>query len=218
MVTKYAVRDSHNATAAFRGTITVKAAPPGSTLSLAAKPSVVVFGGRTMLSGQLASGLSGLSVELVDQQCGASAFRTVTTLTTSTGGVFSFALQPSRNTTAEARFGASSSSQVTVKVRPKVTLRKLAARTFRVTVLAAESFAGKFVRFQRYSRATGRWVTVRSVALRASGTVATPIDPTSVSTAKFRVKIKARLRVRALLTQAQAGVCHAASASATIRS
>jgi hypothetical protein len=34
----------------------------------------------------------------------------------------------------------------------------------------------------------------------------------------FRARIKARLRVRALLTQAQAGGCYAASASATIRS
>jgi plastocyanin len=217
-VTRYSVRDQHNSTAPFRGTITVKAAPAGSTLSLSAKPSVVVFGSLVTLSGQLASGLAAQNVELVDQQCGTSAFRTVTTLTTSTNGMFSFAMRPAKNTAVEARFGASSSSPVTVKVRPKVTLRKLSKRTFRVTVLAAESFEGQFVRFQRYSRATGRWVTVRSVALRAGVPIATPIDPTSVSTAKFRVKIKARLRVRALLTQAQAGGCYAASASTTIRS
>jgi plastocyanin len=217
-VTKYAVSDANIRTAAFKGTITVKAGPPGSTLSLSAKPAVVVFGGQSTLSGQLASGLSGQSVELMSQLCGTSVFRKTTTLTTGTGGGFSFAIQPSKNTTVEARFGASSSTQVTVKVRPKVALRKLAARRFRVTVLAADSFAGRFVLFQRFSRAQGRWLTVRSAVLRAGATIEAPINPTSVSTATFRAKIKARLRVRAVLTQAQAGTCHAASISATMRS
>jgi hypothetical protein len=99
-----------------------------------------------------------------------------------------------------------------------VLLRKLAARKFRVRVLGADSFAGRFVLFQRWSTAKARWITLRSVVLRASTSVTTPINPTSVSTATFRVKLRARLRVRALLTQAQVGTCYAASASTTIRS
>jgi hypothetical protein len=85
-------------------------------------------------------------------------------------------------------------------------------------VLAAESFAGKFVLFQRYSSAQRRWVRVRTVALAAGGTLTTPINTTTVSKAVFRSRIRARLRVRALLTQAQAGGCYAGSASAPIRS
>jgi hypothetical protein len=111
-----------------------------------------------------------------------------------------------------------SNGRATRKVRPKVTLRKLAPRKFRVTVLAGESYAGKFVLFQRYSLAKRRWITVRSAVPRAGPTLTTPINPTSVSTRTFRVRIKSRLRVRAYLTQAQAGGCYAASASATIRS
>src|SRR2546422_3918992 len=45
-------------------------------------------------------------------------------------------------------FRSSSSPQVLERVRPKVTLRKLAPRRFRVTVLAADSYAGKFVLFR----------------------------------------------------------------------
>ena len=105
-----------------------------------------------------------------------------------------------------------------MKVRPKVTLRKLAPRKFRITVQAAESYAGKFVRFQRYSSVRRSWITVRSVALRAGPTLVTPISPTNVSTATFRARISARVRVRAYLTQAQASSCYAASASAAIRS
>jgi plastocyanin len=214
--TKYEVRDRDVRTAAFRATITVKAA---STLSLAATPNTVVYGGHSTLSGQLAIGQPDQKVDLFAQVCGgAPAFTKVTTLTTTTGGAYSLIVQPPRNTTYETRFHSSSSAQVLVKVRPKVTLRKLAPRRFRVTVLAADSYAGKFVLFQRFSSRQGRWVTVRSVVLRAAGTLTTPINPTSVSKAVFRSKIRPRLRVRALLTRAQAGSCYAAAASATIRS
>jgi hypothetical protein len=117
-----------------------------------------------------------------------------------------------------ARFKAVSSTQVLVKVRPRLALRKLAPRKFRVTLLAADSYAGKFVLFQRYRASTGRWITVRSVVLGAGGTTTAPINPTTVSRTVFRARIKARLRVRAYLTQAQAGSCYAATRSPVIRS
>jgi plastocyanin len=217
-VTKYAVSDPNRRTAAFKGTITVNPGPPGSVLSLTATPSVAVYGGRVTLSGQLATGLANQKVDIFAQECGAAAFTKLATATTTTGGAYTFILQPRRNATYESRFRVLSSTQVLVKIRPKLTLRKLAPRKFRVTLLAAESYAGKFVLFQRYSSVKRRWLTVRSVVLRAGSTLTAPINPTSVSTATFRAKIKARLRVRAYLTQAQAGSCSAASPSVTIRS
>ena len=217
-VTKYAVSDPNHKASAFKGTITVKAGPPGSVLSLSAAPKVLVYGGRSTLSGQLATGLANQKIDIFAQECGAAAFTKLATVSTTTGGAYTFAVQPRRNTAYEARFRVLSSTQVPVKVRPKVTLRKLARRKFRVTVLAADLFTGKFVLFQRYSSVKRRWITVRSAALRAGPTLLTPINPTSVSTATFRVKIKARLRVRAYLTQAQVGSCYAPRASATIRS
>ena len=123
-----------------------------------------------------------------------------------------------KSTTYEVRNKNTTSTQVAVKVRPRVTLRKLATRRFRVNVLAAESFAGKYVVFQRYSVSRARWVTVRRVVLKAGATVTLPINPTTTSTATFRARVKARLRVRALLTAAQAGTCYAASASNVVRS
>jgi plastocyanin len=217
-VTKYAVSDPNVNRSAFKGTITVKAGPAGSTLSLSAAPKIVTYGGRTTLSGQLATGQANQKIDIFAQECGAAALTKLTTVTTTTGGTYSSAMQPRRNTTYESRFKSSSSAQLLLKVRPRVTLRKLAPRRFRVTVLSADSNAGKFVLFQRYSVAKRRWVTVRSVVLRAGSTLMTPINPTTVSTATFRSRIKTRLRVRVLLTQAQAGTCFGASASATIRS
>jgi plastocyanin len=217
-VTKYSVTDPNLKSSAFKGTITVKAGPPGSTLSLTATPKLVPYGGQSTLSGRLATGQSGQKVEISTQECNASAMTGLTTVTTTTSGAYTFAVQPKRNTSYQAKFKSSSSTTVVVKVKPRVTLRKLAARKFRVRVLATDTFAGKFVLFQRWSTVKRRWITVRSVVLHAGASVTTPINPTSVSTATFRVKLRARPRVRALLTQAQAGTCFAGSASATIRS
>jgi len=215
--TKYTVTDPNKNGSAFKGSITVKAAP-GSTVTLTAAPKVVLYGRSTTLTGQLASGQVNQKVDVFAQECGAPALTKLTPVTTTAGGAYSYTAQPRRNTTYQARFRASSSSQALVKVRPKVTLRKLAPRKFRVTVQAADSYAGKFVRFQRYSALRRSWITVRSVVLRARSTVTTPINPTRVSTATFRARIGVRVRVRAFLTQAQAGSCYAASASAAIRS
>jgi plastocyanin len=215
--TKYTVTDPNKKGSAFKGSITVNAAP-GSTLTLTAAPTVVLYGRSATLTGQLASGQVNQKVDLFAQECGAPALTKLTTVTTTAGGAYSHTAQPRRNATYQARFRSSSSLEALVKVRPKVTMRKLAPRKFRVTVQAAESYAGKFVRFQRYSLVKRSWVTVRSVVLRASSTLTTPINPTKVSTATFRAKIRVRLRVRAYLTQAQVGGCYAASASTTIRS
>jgi plastocyanin len=217
-VTKYSVTDPNHKTSAFKGTITVKAGPPGSTLSLTATPKLVPYGGQSTLSGQLASGKSGQKIEVFAQECNANAMTGLTTVTTATGGAYTFTVQPKRNTSYQSKFKSSPSTAVVAKVKPKLLLRKLAARKFRMRALATDSFAGRFVLFQRWSTVKARWITVRSVVLRAGTSVTTPINPTSVSTATFRVKLRARLRVRALLTQAQAGTCYAASASTTIRS
>jgi plastocyanin len=215
--TKYTVSDPNKNGSAFKGSITVNAAP-GSTLSLTATPKVALYGRSVTLTGQLASGQANQKVDIFTQECGAPALTKLTTVTTAAGGAYTLGVQPRRNTTYQARFRSSSSSQALEKVRPRVTLRKLAPRKFRVTVLAADSYAGKFVLLQRYSVVKRRWITIRSVALRAGSTVITPINPTRISTATFRAKVQVRLRVRAYLTQAQVGGCYAASASTTIRS
>ncbi len=217
-VTNYNVSDPNQKGAAFKGTIAVKAGPPGSALSLTAVPKTARYGGTVTLSGQLATGQVNQKVDIFGQECNASAMSKVSTVTTTATGAYSFVAQPRRNTTYQSKFKSSSSTGLLIKVRPKVTLRKLAARKFRVTVLAADSLAGKFVLFQRYSAVKRRWVTVRSVALRSGPTLTTPISPTSVSIVGFGAKIKARLRVRAYLTQAQAGSCYATVTSQTIRS
>lgn len=213
----YAVTDANNKGNAWKATITVGTAA-GGALTLQVTPRTVTYGGRVTLTGKLASGQSNQKVDVLAQECGSSAFKAVSSVNTTAGGSYTATAQPTRNTTYEVRNKNTTSTQVTVKVRPRVTLRKLATRKFKVNVLAAESFAGKYVVFQRYSSSLRRWVTVKRVVLKAGSTVTLPINPTTTSTATFRARVKARLRVRALLTAAQAGTCYAASASNVVRS
>ena len=187
------------------------AVPP--MVSLKAQPTIVTYGGSTTLSGIVSIGRAGLSVDVLARDCGQTAFKKAGTATTTADGNFSTAIKPSANTVYEAKMRSATSPPAAVTVAPLVTLKKLARGRFSITVAAARSFVGKSVVFQRLRK--GSWVKVKTVALTA---VATTTAPTQVSSVKFRTKLGARLRVRAVLPLAQAGSCYAQATSKTIRS
>lgn len=204
--------DPANKAKSFRGTVSVAKAP---TVSLSVMPKIVVYGRKATLSGTLSSQQTGASLQVLAQECGQSAPTRVATATTTAGGAYSYQAQPLKNTVYTVKFKNSSSNSVSVKVRPRVRLGKIAAHRYSLRVFAAESFAGKYASFQRYRPALARWVTVKRVLLRAN---ATGVAPTVITSAKFRSRIKAGLRVRVILTQAQVGSCYLAGRSNTIRS
>ena len=82
-------------------------------------------------------------------------------------------------------------------------------------VSAAESFVGKVATFQRYRATLKRWVKVKRVTLKTSkaGTA-----PTVITSAKFRSRVRTRLRVRITLGPKQVGSCYLAGRSNAIRS
>src|SRR5712691_5492394 len=154
-----------------KGTVTVKAVPAALTLS--ATPGTVTYGGASTVAGTLSTQQAGAKVEILAQPCGQNNSHVVATLTTTAGGAFTTGLQPTLNTVYQARYKAAGaaavlSPSVTVKVRPKVSLAKLARGTFSVKVSAADSFVGKVVVFQRYVKARRKWVTVKNVTLRTA--------------------------------------------------
>jgi plastocyanin len=191
----------------LRGTVNVAAAP--AALTLAASPRAVTYGRATTLSGTLSTGAAGEKVSLFAQACGATFVRVAET-ETATGGTFTFTHKPSNNTVYRARWKSTNSATVSVSVRPRLSLAKIAPRRFRVRVFAAISFAGKITVFQRFDRLRGRWVRVRFVTLRAIGTA---VEPTVISGATFRARLARRTRVRIVLPQAQVGACYRASRS-----
>jgi len=195
----------------FKGTITVSAAP--ASLSLTAKPLIVVYGGSSTLSGVLSTQKVGENIDVLAQQCGSSAPTKLATVPTTTGGAYTTVAKPLMNTAYTAKDKSMSSAAVTVRVRPSLRLVKTAAHRFSLRVSAGSSLAGKYASFQRYNGT--RWVAVKSVRLKAS---TTGVAPTVVSTASFRSTIRSGLRVRATLPQPQVGSCYAPGTSNTIRS
>ena len=119
------------------------------------------------------------------------------------------------NTAYTTKSKAVTSNAVTVRVRPKLRLTKVAAHRYSVRVSSATSFAGKYASFQRYNSTLGHWVALKSVLLKASST---GITPTVATAASFRSSVRAGLRVRMTLPQAQVGSCYAAGISNTILS
>jgi plastocyanin len=195
----------------FKGTVTVTTA--AEALTLTAAPRGVTFGASSTLSGVLSTHKVGEKISVLAQQCGASAPAQAVTVDTTTNGAYSAVVKPLMNTAYTVKLRNTSSSPVTVTVRPALRLVKVAAHRYSLRVTAATSFAGKYAGFQRFNGT--RWVAVKVVALHASSA---GVAPSVVTTATFRSSLKAKLRVRAVLGRAQVGSCYLAGTSNTILS
>jgi plastocyanin len=189
----------------FRGTVTVTGQVPAPRLTLSATPQTVVYGGKVTLTGTLSSHKVGEKVDVLATPCGQTAANKVTTVQTTTGGAYTAVVQPLMNTVYTVKVKNTSSQAVTMKVRPRLRLRKVASHRYSLRVFAAQSFSGKYGTFQRYNATLGRWVKVRRVLLRANST---GIAPTVISSVSFRSTIRARLKVRVMLPQLQVGGCY----------
>ena len=215
---KYAYSDPNVKGNTFRGTVTVGSAPnpPGpDTLTLAAKPQLVIYGGNVTLTGTLSNQKVGENVDVLAAPCGQTAATKVTTVQTTSGGAFTAVVRPLKNTLYTVKVKSTTSNAVSEKVRPKLRLRKLAAHRYSLRVLAAQSFAGRYGTFQRFNRTLGRWVTVKRVLLRANST---GVAPTVISSVAFRSTIRPLLKVRVVLPQVQVGSCYRPGRSNVIRS
>ncbi len=197
----------------FRGAITVTGAP--ESISLTANPFPTIYRVTVTLSGILSTQETGANIDVLAQQCGDRTATKIGAVQTTTGGAYTSTAQPLMNTAYTTKAKNITSSAVTVPVRPRLRLTKVAPRRYSLRVFAAQSFSGKYVSFQRYNGTLRRWVAVKSVLLRANST---GVAPTIVTAASFRSTIRAGLRVRVTLSQAQAGSCYAAGLSNTILS
>jgi hypothetical protein len=186
-------------------------APP--SITLAASPLTVTYGGSTTLTGKLSTGRTGETVTIDAQECGSTAFKRLATAQTAAGGAYTYSAKPVKNTTYRSKQRSATSITVLVKVAPALGLRKIRLGRYSFSVTAAESFVGKTLAFQRLRN--GRWVTLKRVTLK---TVKAGTAPTQVSSASLRIRMRAGLRLRAVMPQAQVGTCYVATKSRTIRS
>jgi hypothetical protein len=182
---------------------------------LTLNPKSVVYGRKSTLTGTLASKQSGQSVQIQGTECGTTASKLLATVTTTTGGKFTYSASPLKKTAYSAKAKNATSPTATAGVQPHLQLKKVSRHHYAVTVFAAESFAGKAATFQRYRSATKRWVKVKRVLLKAN---TTGTAPTVITAATFGSSIRARVKVRVTLGSKQVGLCYAAGHSNTIRS
>jgi len=181
------------------------AARPAVTISLS-RPSVV-YGGSVSLSGKVSDNKAGETVDVLAEPSGATSFSTLGSVTTTAGGHWTDAVKPTIETSYEAKWKSETSSTVTVKVRPLITLTlvHLSTGTFSTKVTAARSFAGKFVLVQRLS--SSGVATQKKVILDTN------------SSATFSVRLhqgRSRLRVVMPTSQTAPGYITGASKVLTI--
>lgn len=197
----------------FRGTVTVATA--ADSLSVSAKPVLVTYGSQTALAGTLSTRQAGEKVDVFAQQCGALSAAKTATVQTTAGGAYTATVKPMTTTAYTTKFKAMTSSVISVRVRPRLRLMRVASHRYLLRVFATQSFAGKYASFQRYNGRLGRWVALRKVVLKANST---GVAPTVITSRSFRSSVRGGLRVRATLPQAQVGTCHAPGVSNAVRS
>jgi plastocyanin len=197
----------------FRGSITVTAPPDSLTLS--AKPLLLIYGAKVAGTGAVSTAKAGEAVDVMALRCGTTAAQKVATVQTLTAGAYSFSVSPLANTVYTTNLRKAVSPSSSVRVRPLMKLTRIAAHRYTLKVTAGDSFAGKYISFQRYNGVTKHWVAVKAVPLKASKS---GVAPAIVSVAAFRSTVKTGLRIRTTMAQAQVGTCYAAGLSNAIRS
>ena len=193
----------------FRGTITVERAPNRNvTIEQGeGEDNIVVFGGSLRLNGLVSSEESGEQVTIVADPLGVDPPRRVT-VTTGQGGEWSLRVQPRVRTSYMASWRGAESRVFNAYVRPRITLRKVGRNRFTVTVVAADSFAGKQVIIRRQrSRTNRRLVIARRLLLREN-----PRSET-ISQRTFVLRVPRGFRLRAFLTAREAAPAYLGSQS-----
>ncbi len=171
-------------------------------------------GNTSKLTGTVSNQRAHEKVVILGRECGQAVFSKIATVDTGNHGNFGVRVKPSKKAVYEAKWKAATSKPVSVRVRPAIRLAKVAPHKFRVRVRAAQSFAGKRVLFQRFRPATGKWVRVRRVKLKAIATVGT----TQISGKTFRSKVRRHRMVRIKLRSRTAAPCYLGGLSNTITS
>lgn len=198
----------------LRGTVTVQEPTQAATVTLAASPTLVVYGATITLTGTVSSKRSGETVTIFAQPYEQASLAALGSAVSGSDGRWSFLVKPKLRTVYEARWKPGTQSatavspQALIRVRPQVGLRVKASSgrvvTFFTKVRGARSFAGRFTYFQR-KNAFGQWVSLKKVTL------------TSTSTATFKVRLPSgRSRVRSFMPATQAGPGYVAGISRTL--
>ncbi len=147
----------------IKGTITVKGLPP--TLTFAASTPIVTYGTQATLTGVVSNHRAGEQVTIYYQPYPQPNMIQRATLLTTTGGAFTFIVEPQILTTYEATWKGAYATPTSIEVTPNLTLGR--NNGWIIHASGGRSFAGRAVQFQRLNPATGQWVTLKKPLLNS---------------------------------------------------
>lgn len=136
-------------------------------ITLSAASLISVYGHTLTLSGVVAGGSIATKVTVLAEALGQSAFTTVATVTTGSGGSWSYQARPGIETSFEASAEGGTSPPIVVGVRPAVTIRLITGDRLLIRALGASSLAGRKVKLQRL-RPLGGWSTIATLRLNTN--------------------------------------------------
>ena len=139
----------------------MKGLPP--TLTFAVSAPIVTYGQQATLSGVVSNHRAGEQVVIYYQPYPQPNLIQRAVLLTTTGGAFSFLVEPQILTTYEAAWKGAYATPTSIEVVPKLTLGR--NNGWIIHASGGRSFAGRAVQLQRLNAATGQWVTLRKVLL-----------------------------------------------------
>ena len=172
------------------GMVSVQAAgAAGQTVSLVTSSSRTTYKSSVTLSGVVSNSAANQTVTISGQSYGKTVFTKLADVTTTAGGAWTYTARPTIRTVYQSTWGKHVSTQITVGVRPLVSIRALTGNRFSTKVLAARSFAGKFVQLQRRS-AAGQWLTLKRVRLNSMSAATIKASlPVGNSTLRFAFSV-----------------------------
>ena len=127
--------------------------------------TTIVFGNSVTLSGKVSDHKVGEKVDVLAEPSGASSFTTLTSVDTTAGGQWTDVVKPTIETSYQAKWKSATSSTVTVKVRPLITLIlvNLSTGTFSTT----NAYSSR-CRTSRVATHTYSWTTCITLRARIS--------------------------------------------------
>jgi Fibronectin type III domain len=179
----------------------------GPAVSVAASATTVILRHAVTLTGKVASGRPNESVAVFAQPYGGGSFAAAATVLTDAGGSWTLVVRPLITTTYKGVWNGSTSTSITVGVRPALSIRALPRGRFATHVAGVHSFAGRTVQLQRHLL-NGGWLTISRARLGAS------------SSAVFRPRLRrgrSTLRVAISVNQAGAGYLAGFSRAIAVR-
>ena len=146
------------------GMFSVRTAGAGAqTVSLLTSASRTNYRSAVTLSGVVSNNAVGQTVTISAQVYGKTPFVKLADVMTTAGGAWTYVARPTIRTVYQSAWAKHVSSQVTVGVRPLVSIRALSGNRFSTKVVAARTFAGKYVQLQRHTATA--WLTLKRVRL-----------------------------------------------------